>query len=293
MSDSTSQSLAVACSSGGFKGVFVHGVLTALEDAGIYADAYAAASSSVFPSVCAALRKSGEVGLRYWRSALQTLKEPGNGMSEVVLRSISESGHLLLDLLLQPGMPRFFIATSAVQTAEAAELTQGEGARRLGRRLLLLAARGDRSWANEHLQADLFDSAAPDEKHRLTPENIGAVVYASTRMLHAWTIPAWIAGRPYIDASYTCVCPAIEMAQQGYREVIAIATEPGELYRDMFRSERIPDVWEGVPIHVIRPDRDVAEMGTDFTGASEEGMVAVYGYGEEKGREFLATWQGY
>lgn len=282
-----SQSLAIACSAGGFKGVFVHGVLSALEAGGVHADAYAAASSSVFPSICAAIGQADEVGLRYWRSALQTLRQTGNGMSEVVLRSIAESGPVLFNLLFQPGAPRFFIATSAVKTAAGAEQTQGDGARRLGRRLLLSAVRGDRSWVDEHLQACLFDSAAADEEYRLTIDNINEVIYASTRMLHTWTIPAWVAGRPYVDASYTCACPALEMAQQGYTEVIAVATEPGPLYRDIFRSELIPDVWQGVPIHVIRPERGPGEMGAGFTDVTEEGMVAVYEYGKEKGKEFL------
>ena len=224
----------------------------------------------------------------FWRSALLTLRQPGNGMSEVVLRSISESGPVLFNLLFQPRAPRFFIATSAVKTATGAEQTQGDGARRLGRRLLLCAARGDRSWVDEHLQAYLFDSAAPDEEQRLTIDNINEVIYASTRMLHTWTIPAWVAGRPYVDASYTCACPALEMAQQGYAEVIAVATEPGPLYRDIFRSEPIPDVWQGVLIHVIRPYRDPGEMGAGFTDMTEEGMVAVYEYG----KEFLRGWNG-
>src|SRR6266849_6850323 len=258
MPENASRSLAVACSAGGFKGIFVHGVLSSLEAAGVRANAYAAASSSVFPSICAVIRQAGEVGLRYWRSALGTLEQPGNGMSEVVLASIAESGSTLLSLLFRQDAPRFFIATSAVKTIEGAEQSQGDGARRLGRRLLLQAARGDRSWADEHLRAHLFDSAASDEEHLLTIDNIKEVIYASTRMLHAWTIPAWIDGHPYIDASYTCACPAVEMAQAGYGEVIAVATEPGELYyRDIFGREPIPDVWEGAPIHVIRPERDL------------------------------------
>jgi len=288
MPGNSAQSLAIACSAGGFKGVFVHGVLSALEAAGVHADAYAAASSSVFPSICAAIGQADEVGLRYWRNALQTLRQPGNGMSEVVLWSISESGPVLFNLLFQLGAPRFFIATSAVKTTTGAEQTQGDGARRLGRRLLLSAARADRSWVDEHLQAYLFDSAAPNEEQRLTIDNINEVIYASTRMLHAWSIPAWVAGLPYVDASYTCACPALEMAQQGYAEVIAIATEPGQLYRDIFHSEPVPDFWQGVSINVIRPDRDPGEMGTGFTDMTEEGMVAVYEYGKEKGREFLA-----
>jgi len=289
MPENSSRSLAIACSSGGFKGTFVHGVLSAFEAAGVRADAYATASSSVFPAICAALGEADEVGLKYWRGALQTLSQPGNGMSEVVLQCIADAGPLMFHRLFQPGIPRFIIATSAVKTAEAAEQTQGDGARRLGRRLLLLAARGDRSWADEHLSTHLFDTAVSDDEHRLSIENLAEVIYATTRMLHAWTLPAWVAGRPYLDASYTCACPAIEMAQRGYDEVIAIANEPGALYRDMFQSEPIPAVWEGVPIHIIRPDRDPAEMGADFTEVSEEGLVAVYEYGKEKGRAFLES----
>jgi hypothetical protein len=30
----------------------------------------------------------------------------------------------------------------------------------------------------------------------------------------------------YIDASYTCQCPAVDMAERGFDAVLAIATEP-------------------------------------------------------------------
>ena len=286
-----SQSLAIASSAGGFKVVFVHGVLSALEMAGIRADAYAAASSSVFPSISAAIGQANEIGLKYWRVALRTLKQPGNGMSEAVLQSIAESDHILRSATFQPGTPRCIIAASAVVTNGGAEQTQGDGSRRLGRRLLLQAARGDHSWVDQHLRAYLFDTAAPDEEHRLTPNNIDEVIYASTRMLHAWTIPASVAGRPFIDGCYTCACPAVEMAQQGYSEVIAIAAEPGMLYRDIFQSEPIPSSWNGVPIHIIRPDIDPATMGADFTDVTDEGLVAGYAHGMEKGREFVEGWR--
>lgn len=226
LTNNTSPSLAIASSAGGFKGVFVHGVLSALEAAGIRAGAYAAASASVFPSISAAIGQANEIGLKYWRVALRTLKQPGNGMSEAVLQTIAESGHILRNETFLPGTPRCFIATSLVKTTEGSQLAQGEGARRLGRRLLLQAARGDHSWADQHLQAYLFDTAATDAEHHLTAENIDEVIYASTRMLHAWTIPASVAGLPFIDGCYTCACPAVEMAQYGFREVIAIATEP-------------------------------------------------------------------
>lgn len=291
MPENTSQSLAIASSAGGFKGVFVHGVLSALETAGIRAAAYAAASSSVFPSLSAAIGQANEIGLKYWRVALHTLEQPGQGMSEAVLQSIAASAHILRNAPFQPGMPRSFIATSVVITPEGAEQTQGDGARRLGRRLLLQAARGDHSWPDQHLRAYLFDTAASDEEHLLTPGNIEEIIYASTRMLHAWIIPAWIAGRPFIDGCYTCACPALEMAQYGYREVIAIATEPGVLYRDIFQSEPIPSVWQDVPIHIIRPTIDPAKLGADFTDVTDEGLVAGYEHGLEIGRMFVEGWR--
>lgn len=288
-----SPSLAIACASGGFKSVFVHGVLSALEMAGVRADAYAAASSSVFPAICAAIGQADEIGLRYWRGALHTLNLPGNGMSEVVLQSIADSSHLLHQHLFQPGVPRLLIAVSAVRTMAGAELTQGDGARRLGRKLLLSAAQRDRTWVDEHLSPVLFDTTASDDEWRLTPENIDEVIYASTRMLHAWTIPAAIENHAYVDASYTCLCPALETARRGYRTIIAVVNEPGPVYTDMFQNALIPDEWNGIPIHIIQSDRDLATMGANFTTITEAGLVSVYDYGKTKGREFLQTYGGY
>jgi hypothetical protein len=284
-------SLGIACAAGGFKGVFAHGVLSALEAAGIRAAAYAATSSSVFPSISAAIGQANEIALKYWRVALHTLEQPGSGMSESVLASIAASGHILRTYPFRPGIPRTIIATSAVITPEGAEATQGDGAKRLGRRLLIQAGRGDNNWAAQHLRPYLFDTAAADEQHRLTPENMDAVIYASTRMLHAWSIPAWVAGRPYIDGCYTCNCPALELAQLGYREIIAIATEPGPLYRDIFQSEAIPAAWNGVPIHIIRPQFDPATLGADYTDVTDEGLVAGYQHGLEVGRAFVERWK--
>ncbi len=291
MPEKTIETLAIASAAGGFKGVFAHGVLSAFEAAGIRAGAYAATSSAVFPSISAAIGRANEFALKYWRVALQTLEQPGKSMSDLVLETIAASGHILRTQPFMPGMPRLVLATSAVITDEGAQATQGDGARRVGRRLLLQAARGDRSWADLHLQAHLFDSAADDEHHRLTSANMDEVIYASTRMLHAWHVPAWIAGRPFIDGYYTCACPAIEMAQRGYREIIAISNEPGVLYRDIFQSEAIPDDWQGVPIHIIRPEIDPATMGADFTDVTDEGLVAGYKHGLEIGREFVKHWK--
>src|SRR2546430_17665290 len=104
MQQTTTSNLAIASSAGGFKGVFVHGVLSALEAAGIRAGAYAAASSSVFPSISAAIGRANEIGLKYWRVALRTLKQPGHGMSEALLQRIAESGHILRNDTFQSGI---------------------------------------------------------------------------------------------------------------------------------------------------------------------------------------------
>jgi hypothetical protein len=87
-----------------------------------------------------------------------------------------------------------------------------------------------------HLAAEVFDSAPTGTRPALTVENLDEVTYASTRMLHAWEIPAAVRGEPYADASYTCACPATKVAQTGPSMLIAIHSEKGSLYRDLYRS---------------------------------------------------------
>lgn len=282
------KSLAIAPSSGSFKGAFAHGVLSALEAAGVRANGYAAASSSVIPTAWAAIGKARELGVDYWLAGLQVLKQTDIGMSQVVLGGITQFSPK--EQLFEPETPEYFIATSAVMTQDAANETQGEKARRLGRRLLVSAGKKDRSWVNEHLQLKLFSTTNTKDELLINANNFEQVAYASSRMLHAWDIPAWIEGKPYVDASYTCLCQAMEMVDAGYQEVIAISNEPGTLYRDMFQLEAIPENYKGVTIHVIRPDIDPKELGVNFTDATEEGLSAVYRHGEEKGKEFIARW---
>jgi len=189
----------------------------------------------------------------------------------------------------EPGRPRLLIAVSEVVTEEAAALAQGDGARGLGRRLLVAAARGDRSWAGKHLQRRIFDSQVRGGEFQLHADNFDQVAYASTRMLHSWDIPAWIEGKPFVDASYTCLCPAIELAELGNSEVVAVAAETGPLLRDLFGREPMPQQWGATSITVIRPEQDPREFGVDFAAASDEGLLAVYQQGEEQGRAFLAA----
>jgi hypothetical protein len=284
MSIEKTKTLAIACSSGSFKGAFAHGVLSALEAAGVRADGYAASSSSVIPTAWAAIGKATELRVNYWLGGMSLLNKPNVGMSKVVLGGIE---HFSPDKrLFEPETPEYFIATSAVITPEAEAETQGEKARRLGKRLLVSAGKKDRSWVDKHLLLTIFGTKL-EGALRLDSNNYAEVGYASCRMLHAWDIPAWINGKPYIDASYTCLCPAMAMVEAGYKEVIAISNEPGILYQDMFQLETISTNNKEVPIHIIQPDTDLKELGVNFTTATEEGLLAAYLHGEQKGKEFI------
>src|SRR5687767_9137857 len=150
--------LAIACASGGFKGVFAHGVLSAFEAAGFRADAYAASSASVASTAFAAAGLAGKVGVEYWLRAARVLERSGATMSDVVLQCVRDYAPLVRTALFEPGMPRLMIAASAVTSPEAAEQTQGTGASMLGRRLLVAAGRSDRTWADANLALHLYDS---------------------------------------------------------------------------------------------------------------------------------------
>jgi hypothetical protein len=273
---------AIACMSGGFKGIFVQGVLCGLEESGLRASAYASASSSTMPAAYAACGRVREMELGIWTESDRILRMPGSTMSDVVLHNIQTLGPALHRLLFAPEAARFCIATSLVTTAAAAAITQSGEARRLGRRLLIDAARQDASWRDANLAARLFDSQSLDSALLLNAHNFDEVAYATTRMLHAWHIPATIAGLPYIDASYTCLCPALEMAELGYPEVIAIGTEPGPLRRDLFSAETIPSLG----IQVIQPEYKLEDAGVDFTRATPDGLARVFEDGVGRGREF-------
>ncbi len=280
--------IAIACAAGSFRGAFAHGVLSAFERNGFRADAYAAASSSIIPAAMAALGRIRQLGgAEHWKRGLRYVQEGGRGMSDLNLAAIAQYSKLLIRGLLAEDVPRFVIAASAVVTDEAAAQTQGHGALRQGRRLLLAAQRGDRSWADQHLALHLFGTIDSAAILPLTAANLADVAYASTRMLHAWRIPATVEGRPYVDASYTCDCPAVEMADIGYDQVIAIVPEPGAVYRDIFQTEEIPASRGDVPIHLIQPARSLGELGVDYATASVEGLDAAFRHGEEAGKRYL------
>ena len=284
------KSLAIATPVGSFKGAFAHGVLTALEAAGIVADAYAAASSSVIPASWAAIGQASNLGVDYWLAGLAALERPQQNMSKIVQRGIRVFSKELRQQLYQPQTPTLFIATNAVITATAAAHTQTHLAQDLGKQLLRASVRQDRSWVDANLRLTLFSTHHPEPQHQITPTNFPAVAYASSRIMHAWEIPAWIDGQPYVDAAYTCLCPALAMVAAGYQQTIAIANEPGTMYRDMFHIDAVPTHAQGVPIHIIRPDFPLKELGVDFTKATPEGLVAVYRHGRDQGAKYVKQW---
>lgn len=280
--------VAVACATGGFKGVFLHGVLTSFEKEGFRADAYGAASSSVLPAAAAAVRMTRQLGLDYWLDGMKLLATLGNGMSQVLLKAIWEYAPRISVELFKDGGIRFVIAVSEVDMKSADEI-QGKTGRRRRRQILLDAAQGDDTWIRQNLTARLFDTEADDPNYRLTRSNFKDVAYASSRMLHAWDIPAWIAGRPFVDAYYTCASPAIQLLNLGYTHVIALATEP-VLYRNILQKELIQEHSYPAVIRILAPEYDPVEAGVGYTAASVDGLMEIFEHGKSLGTKFLETW---
>jgi hypothetical protein len=285
-----SRRLAIATPVGSFKGAFSHGVLTALEEAGVRADGYAAASSSVIPAAWAAVGQAGLLGAAYWTSGWEELQHRRN-MSKLVQRGIRIFAQPLRAKLYAADAPTFYIATNAVTNPTAAAHTQTPLAHSLGKKLLLDSVKKDRSWVDNHLEFQLFSTRHHQPHLKITRRNFPAVAYASSRVMHAWDIPAWIDGKPFVDAAYTCLCPAMAAIDLGYQEAIAISNEPGPLYQDMFHIAPVPASYRGAAIHIIRPDVHLKTLGVDFTQATPDSLRHVYDYGKSQGERFLSAWR--
>jgi hypothetical protein len=85
------------------------------------------------------------------------------------------------------------------------------------------------------------------------------------------------------------MCPALELAEMGCQDVIAISPEPGVLYRDFFQSEEIPSSYGRSRIHVIKPKRNLAEIGVEYIKVTEKGLCEAYELGRQEGKVFLAS----
>ena len=278
---------AIACASGSAKGVFVHGVIDALIRQGLAVDAFAASSSSTIPAAFAAAgRLDALAGPAYWQRTADAFKERKD-VSDSIAWVIAQFVPILRESLFSPDARRFILAASHVKSAEAAEKCQGSQARRAGLDQLALARKKDGTWADANLVTHLFDTQPRPPTRPLTAENLADALYATTRMMHAWKAAGWIDGLPYVDASYTCSCPAIEMAELGYDRVVAISPETGPFYRDLYQREVLPPEWKAARISFIQPEIDLKTMGVDYLFAEDGALGRAFAAGRAAGTRFL------
>ncbi len=278
---------AIASMSGSLKGIFIQGVLTAFEEAGIKADAYASSSSSTVPTSYAAIGEIGNQNHSRWADSEDILRQPGKSMSDVILSGLEMFSGKVIDRIRIGNISRLMIVCSYVNNEDAANGTQNSSAVTLGRKLIVQGARHISEWKNQNLELHVFDTQSNNEELKLTADNYKEVAYATTRMLHAWHIPAAINDKPYIDGSYTCLIPIEPLADRGYQNIIAIATEPGEITKDFFSGEPFGSKWNNSSVYWIKPEINLKDLGVDFTKASKEGVEKVFEYGIEKGKEFI------
>ena len=182
---------------------------------------------------------------------------------------------------------RFLVNTSYVKSREAALTTQTEMSRRLGQKLLIEAAKKITKWRDENLELHLFDTCKCETTQLITEQNLKDVLYATTRMLHAWHLPAYINGKPYLDGSYTSVCPAIELAKLGYKCIICITTEHDVTTLDLFSNESIPSQVNDSEVIFIKPDHNLSALGVDYFKTTELGLRDAYLHGIAKGQSFI------
>lgn len=278
----------IACTAGGYKGAFVSGALTALEAAGVRADAYAGASSSALPAAYAAI---GEVaaldGAQFWQRAWRIYQRSGS-MSAAYLQGIEDLAPHLRQNLFEEDASRLLIPANEITSEFAAKRAQGEGYLRLGRELLLAIRERDPSWAEESLRLHVFDTRSEGED-TLTASNLEEVLYSTSRYLHsAWDRPAWVDGLPFIDSVYTQACPAGPLIDRGAHRVLVIANDPGPIYRDFFRSQELVSPYHGAVLEWIQPARPLTSWGIDVMQANEAGLLAVYKHGKAQAQAYLA-----
>jgi len=278
---------AIACMSGSLKGIFIQGVLTAFEEAGIKSDAYASSSSSTVPASYAAIGEIRNQNHSSWADSDDILRQPGKSMSDVILSGLESFSGKVIDSIRSEEISRLMIVCSYVNKEDASKETQSGSAVTLGRKLIIQGARHISEWKDQNLELHVFDTQSNNKELKLTADNYKEVAYATTRMLHAWHIPATINDKPYIDGSYTCLIPIEPLTDRGYQNIIAIATEPGDITKDFFSGEPIGSKWNNSSIYWIKPDVNLKELGVDFTKASKEGVEKVFEYGIEKGKEFI------
>lgn len=276
--------------SGGYKSVFIQGVLTAFENSNFIVDAYASCSSSSIIAAFASFGKIKDLDLSLWNEGNKIANIEGNSQSNAILNSIDKLFPTIEKNIFQT-QNRYLVATSFVKSENAAQETQTEKARRLGQKLLIEAARKISKWKDENLELHLFDTFDCEKTKLLTLNNFKEVLYATTRMLHAWHIPAYIDNKAYIDGSYTSLCPAFPLADLGYKQIICIVIDHNPAKVDLFSDENIPEKIGDTEIYFVKPDCDLKELGVDFFQTSKEGIERAYLHGIEKGKDFINNYK--
>ena len=278
--------IAITTSSGGYKAVFIHGVLSLFEKENFLAEAYASCSSSALVAALATIKKINTISISIWNEGNKITKIPGNSMSNAQLFGIKKLLPILESGLFNSPR-RFLVSISFVKTKEAAIETQSEKSRRLGLKLLIEAGKNITAWRDNNLENHLFETFKDNRTRLITRENLKDVLYATTRMMHAWHIPAFIDGEPYIDGSYTSICPVIPIADLGYKRIICVTTEHDKTKFDLFSDKFIPERINNTVITFIKPDYNLADIGVDFTKVSLKGIEKAFQHGVEKAKDFI------
>jgi hypothetical protein len=71
--------------------------------------------------------------------------------------------------------------------------------------------------------------------------------------------------------------------------VIAISSEEGQVYRDFFRAEKLPSSYGNIPILIVKPSLNLAEIGVNHVNVTEEGLEKAYELGLRAGTAFLRS----
>lgn len=279
--------LAISCTSGGYKNAFTQGVLTAFEENGLIANVYVACSSSTLIAAFAAFRKIKQLDLTLWKNGYMISQEDSGDQSRAMLHTIQQLSPEIINNLWQSDSSRLLITTSLVKTEEAATITQSDGAKRLGQMLLINAIRHKTDWKDKNLELKIFDTLSNMTTELLSKDNFNKVAYATTRMLHAWKIPAYINNQAYIDGSYTSHCPIQFLSKLEPKRIICICTEKEKIFSNIFGTEEIPSQIDNIYIDLIKPDFDLKSVGLDFYTITNDGLERGYEHGYKKGVSYL------
>lgn len=280
--------MAICCLSGGYKSAFTHGVLTAFEENNLTASVYTACSSSTLITAFATFKEIGKLDLTLWKNGYKISQEDNGDQSQAMLRTIQKLSPEIIDNLWKPSSSRLLITTSCVKTDAAVAVTQSDSAKRLGQMLQINALRHKSDWKDENLELVLFDTHSDSRTKLLTKDNFNDVAYATTRMLHAWKVPASVDNQAYIDGSYTSHCPIGFLATLKPKRIVCICTEKEKPFFNLFGNEEVPSQIDGVCIDFIKPDFDLKDVGLDFYTIADDGLENGYKHGYQKGLSYIS-----